>query len=582
MLAFTKLKNNLKKSFDGMKPVRVALLADSASQHLALAVKGYGYERGIKFEIFEAGYDQIEQQVFDFSSELYAFNPEIIIISKSTHKLVSNFYATAASERNCFAQKTVQHINSLIYSINSSLTANIILLNFSECNDGVFGNYANKIDTSFLYQVRKLNLLLMEEAQKQQGLFICDVQQLTNQYGLKQAVDHKNLLTADLTWSLDFIPVLAKNIVDIIEALKGSFKKCLILDLDNTIWGGVIGDDGIEGIQLGSLGIGKAFSQLQGWIKELGRRGIILCVCSKNTEHLVKEVFEKHPDMILKLEDIAVFAVNWENKVDNIHFIKATLNIGFDSIVFLDDNPFEREMVKSAIPELTVPELPEDPADYLSFLQDLNLFETASYTEEDQQRTILYQQEAERVFFQQVYNKEDDYLVSLQMQAEVHSLNGFTIPRAAQLSQRSNQYNLRTVRYSEAELTAIAAAEDYLSFVVSLQDKFGDYGFISLIVLRKISLNKLFIDTWIMSCRVLKRSLENFILNHIISIAKSNNCTSLIGEYKPTAKNELVKEHYQNLGFQSRDGVWYLDTGNYENKNSFIKRTAATQLNVTV
>lgn len=570
------MKNNLKKDFTGCKPVKVVLLADSASQHLSIAIKGFGFERGIQFEVLEAGYDEIEQQVFDKGSELYSFEPQTIIISKSPYKLLSQFYSTDVRDRATFAQKNIEQINVILSTLQHNTPANIIFLNFEEINDGVFGNYAAKINTSFLYQIRKLNLLLMEEAQAQPSLFICDVQSLITQCGSQNAVDRKNLVNADLLWSLEFIPALAKNIVAIVEATTGTFKKCLVLDLDNTIWGGVIGDDGIEGIQIGDLGIGKAFTQLQQWIKELGRRGIIICVCSKNTESIAMEVFTTHPDMILKAEDIAVFAVNWENKVDNLYYIKNTLNIGFDSMVFLDDNPFEREMVKAAMPEIEVPHLSEDPAEYLPYLQSLNLFETASYTEEDGERTALYKQEARRTHFQLVYKNEEDYLRELEMKAEILPLNSFTIPRAAQLSQRSNQFNLRTVRYTETELTDVAHAANHFSFVLSLKDKFGSYGIISLVVLRKTSYEELFIDTWLMSCRVLKRTVESFILNQIISLAKGANCKSVVGEYIPTTKNELVKHHYQNLGFETKNGLWYLDAVNYITKNNFV--TGCSQL----
>ena len=316
----------------------------------------------------------------------------------------------------------------------------------------------------------------------------------------------------------------------------------MILDLDNTIWGGIIGDDGLEGIQIGTYGIGKAFTSLQKWAKELKNRGIIICVCSKNTESIAKEAFEKHPEMVLRIEDIAVFAVNWDNKVDNIHFIKNTLNIGFDSMVFLDDNPFERAMVKEAISAMEVPALPEDPADYLPYLQTLNLFETVSYTYEDKQRTQLYKEEAQRTSHQHIYKNEDDFLKNLQMKAEMIPLNDFTIPRAAQLSQRSNQFNLRTVRYSEQDLLDIAASHDHFAFVLKLKDRFGDNGIISLLVLKKEENKTLFIETWLMSCRVLKRGVENFVLNYLADYAAISGFTRLVGQYIPTREKCIGKK----------------------------------------
>jgi FkbH-like protein len=287
---------------------------------------------------------------------------------------------------------------------------------------------------------------------------------------------------------------LAKNLHDTIQAITGTFKKCLILDLDNTMWGGIIGDDGMEGIQIGDLGIGKAFVEFQLWIKELKYRGIIIAVCSNNTEEIAKEPFISHPDMALKLEDIAVFVANWENKVDNIRHIQSILNIGFDSMVFLDDNPFEREMVKKGIPELTVPSLPEDPAEYLIYLRSLNLFETASFTDEDKVRTRQYQEEAKREILQKSFANEEEFLKNLGMVSEVKAFDKFTIPRIAQLSQRSNQFNLRTIRYTEEEVRSIANSKDYFTLSLTLDDIYGNYGLIGYVVLRRMNNKSLFID----------------------------------------------------------------------------------------
>lgn len=569
MLEFTRLKNNLKKSADGFPTVRLAVLCDHSSQHLCTALKGYSVDRRLALSVYEADYGQLEQQVSYEGSDMYAFQPEFVLLSKASHKLLDEFYATAPQERQGFAEKKISQWQGLLSLIQARSNATVILTNYTEVNDAVFGHYAANVASSFLFQVRKLNLLLMQEAQGRKNVLIADAQSLATEHGLANIVDQKNLLNADMPWSLGFLPVLAKAVVGLVEASLGVFKKCLVLDLDNTLWGGVIGDDGLQGIELGSLGNGKAFSRLQKWVKELGRRGIILCVCSKNEEGVAKEVFEKHPDTILRLEDISVFAANWNNKVDNLYRIKNTLNIGFDAMVFVDDNPFERGMVKEAIPELEVPELPEDPVDYLPFLQSLNLFETVSFTAEDGFRTALYRQQAERVALAQVYANEDDYLQSLDMKAEIRLLDSFTLPRAAQLSQRSNQFNLRTVRYTEADLRSLAAQERYAVLTVSLQDKLGDHGLICLLVLKQND-GELFIENWMMSCRVLKRGVEQAVLNCLVTIASERGCGTVVGEFLPTPKNALVKDHYQRLGFTRKGGLWTLRVDGFEERKTFV------------
>ena len=377
--------------------------------------------------------------------------------------------------------------------------------------------------------------------------------------------------------SLDALPYVASRTVDIIAAVEGKFKKCLILDLDNTVWGGIVGDDGWENIQVGhGLGIGKAFSEFQQWVKKLKKRGIIIAVCSKNDEKKAKEPFEKNPEMVLKLDDIAVFVANWENKANNIHTIQSILNISFDSMVFLDDNPFERNMVRENVAGVTVPELPEDPSDYLEFLYSQNLFETASYSEDDKERTKQYQVEAKRVSMQKSFTNDADFLKSLDMVSVVKGFDKFNIPRVAQLSQRSNQFNLRTVRYTDAEIFAIEKNDNYVTFSFTLKDKFGDNGLICVIILNKKNTETLFVDTWFMSCRVLKRGMENFALNTIVEWAKINGFKKIVGEYLPTAKNAMVEQHYPNLGFTKIEGgetmQYVLDVNSYKPFECYIKR----------
>jgi FkbH-like protein len=347
--------------------------------------------------------------------------------------------------------------------------------------------------------------------------------------------------------------------------------KCLVLDLDNTIWGGVIGDDGLENIQLGDLGMGHAYDQLQSWARELQRRGIILAVCSKNNEETAKQPFREHPDMTLRLEDIAVFVANWENKVDNLKRIQATLNIGFDSMVFLDDNPFERNLVREHLPALTVPELPEDPALYVSYLSGLNLFETASFSGEDLQRTRQYQAEAARTDFQKSFTSIDDYLRSLDMTAEVKPFDDYSLPRVAQLAQRSNQFNLRTVRYTVADIDRLRQSPGHVTLSFQLADKFGDHGLIGLVILKQLDDATAFIDTWIMSCRVLKRGMEEFIVNQMVLQARGRGWQRLVGEYIPTAKNTMVKDLYRDLGFAGRDGRWALELNTFEEHKTFVR-----------
>ncbi len=582
-MTFTELKKNLKKDTAGLTCIKIAISADTPSQLLTQALKGYGYEAGINFDIFEAGFDQIEQEIFNISSELYKFNPQFIIIFQSAHKLLRHFYELPKEKQLLFADEQVKKVTDIYHVITTtSPSSKIIYFNFAEIDDRVFGNYANKTASSFLYQIRKLNLSLMDISRESSNLFINDISILQNRYGYKFMTDIRDYVNTSTVLSIDALPIVAKNVTDIILAASGRFKKCIILDMDNTLWGGIVGDDGIENIQLGELGIGRAFTEFQLWLKQLKRRGIILAVCSKMEEAIAKEVFEKHPDMVLSLDDIAVFVANWNNKVDNIQYIQNILNISFDSMVFIDDSPFERAMVKANIPQITVAEMPEDPAEYLDYLRSLNLFETVSVLKDDENRTRQYKQQAERINAQQSFANEQEFLASLNMKSCVKPFDRFTIPRIAQLIQRSNQFNLRTIRYSQEEINDIAASDEFITLCFSLEDKFGDNGLISAVILKKITptdkfseiahnIAGLFIDTWAMSCRVLKRGMEAFIMNKIVALAREKGFSLIIGEYIPTKKNAIVKDLLASLGFIQKRGLWVMDITSYKDTPCFIK-----------
>ena len=570
MLSFAHLKKILKKNFSNLKELKIAVLGDTATQFLVQALRGVGFEKGFDLKIWEADFNQVERQVFDTSSELYEYNPEVVIIFQSAHKLLATYNKMKPEEHIMLSDSRMELVGNLCNTINAKLKSKVIYYNYTEINDSVFGNYSNKTTSSYLYQLRKLNYQLMVFAANQSNFYLCDISTLQNHFGKTNFFQPSVYINADMVLSIEILPAIAAVTTDVIAAMYGKFKKCLILDLDNTLWGGVIGDDGLENIQIGNLGIGKAFTEFQYWIKKLKNRGIILAVCSKNTDTIAKEPFEKHPDMVLHLDDIAVFVANWNNKADNIRYIQNILNIGFDSMVFLDDNAFERNIVRENIPEITVPELPEDPADYLEFLYQLNLFETISFSNEDTERTKLYQVEAKRNMLQQSFTNEDDFLQSLRMISLVEPFNTFNTPRVAQLSQRSNQFNLRTVRYTEPDIEVLATNNSYHTFSFTLQDKFGDNGMICIIILKEEDKNTLFIDTWLMSCRVLKRGMEHFVLNKIANYAKEKGYVTIKGEYIPTAKNEMVKDHYLKLGFKQAGNLWELNVSGYELKECLI------------
>lgn len=551
--------------------INVSILGNCSTQFLALTLKGYSALEGLSFSVFDTDYNQIEAQLLDDNSELFSHDPDYIVLWLATDKLYEEYLDLPFVQREFFAETHLTKIKSYWNMIEKRSKAKIIQFNFTELDDKVLGHFSCKIHSSFIFQIRKLNYLLQEAMAEDANVYPVDLLSIQMALGQRQFYDAPLYYTSKMTVSTAALPYLAKAVTDVIKAQLGKIKKCVILDLDNTLWGGVIGDDGMDKIEIGELGRGHAFTDFQRWLKRLKECGIILAVCSKNNEDIAKEPFEKHEEMILHLSDIALFVANWNDKATNIRMIQQALNIGMDSIVFLDDNPFERNLVRQAIPEIEVPELPEDPALYLGYLQSCNYFETASFTGSGSDRTKLYQSEFERLKLQMTFESIDDYLQSLEMVGQAKAFEESKYPRIAQLTQRSNQFNLRTVRYTDAEIERIAADPEYITLYYTLRDRFGDHGLVSVVIMKKVSLDELFIDTWLMSCRVLKRGMEEFIVNKFVKVAAQKGFKTIIGEYIPTAKNAMVKDIYSSMGFAEVGKELYrLDVGQYQEKKNYI------------
>jgi len=539
------------------KEIRISVLGNCATQFFSEAIEGYGKLSGINISVFDADYDQIDAQLLNPSSEVYSFNPDAILLWLSTDRLYEKFLDEELSNRNAFADDYMAKIERYWGLITQNSNARIIQMNFTEIDDKALGQYSCKVDSSFIYQIRKLNYILQEAMEKNNHVYPVDALAVQINLGRDAVFSAPLYYNAKMSVAMGALPYIAAAVIDVIRSMQGKIKKCIILDLDNTLWGGVIGDDGMAGIEIGELGKGHVFCNLQRWLKQLKEYGIILAVCSKNEELIAKEPFEKHEEMILRLDDISIFVANWEDKASNIKMIQESLNIGMDSIVFLDDNPFERNLVREKHPDIEVPELPEDPALWLQFLQGQNYFDTVSYTGEGSDRTKLYQAEYERRRLQQNFESIDDYLQGLMMVGFFNAFEPLKYPRIAQLTQRSNQFNLRTVRYTEDEIQRIAEDDHYITMYFNLKDKFGDHGLVSVVIMKKESEEVLFVDTWLMSCRVLKRGMEEYVINHIVQTAKENGFKKITAEYIPTSKNNMVKEIYSQMGFDKTGDYTY-------------------------
>ena len=558
----------------------VAVLADCSTQHLQPVLEALFARAGIDATVHLGEFDTIEQEILDPSSALYAVAPDCVVLLQSTQALRDRYF-DARGDRAAFAEDTAARTVGLWDALALRLPATLIQSIYVRPQERLFGNYDLKVAESLGAVVMALNATLAEQARSRAHVLLADIDAIASWVGRRSFFDERLWALAKVPCALEHLPLIAQSIVDVVASTVGRGVKCVVVDLDNTLWGGVIGDDGIEGIVIGHTGDGEPYVRVQQFLRELARRGILLAVCSKNEEAAALQPFRDHPEMVLGEEDFALFVANWDSKADNLRVIQQRLNIGFDAMVFLDDNPFERNLVRRYLPEVIVPELPDEPAEYVRALAELNLFETSSFTAADRARTALYRHAGARQTLASSFTNVADYLQSLEMKITVRPFDALQLPRVAQLIQRSNQFNLTTRRYGVAECEALMHDTACTSLYVSLADRFGDYGLISVVV-AKHEHDVARLDLWLMSCRVLSRGVEEFTMNRIVELARARAARWLLGEYIPTAKNKMVQDFYGRFGFR-RDAVdettgsttWVLEVDAYQPKATFLDEVTA-------
>lgn len=501
------------------RTVRVAVIGTNSVQYIAKALRYLAFEKyEINLQIYEGDYDGIAKNLLDDTSAYYTFAPEITVILPDHKTIDITFYKT----------------------LWKKLSGAVLQSNFVIPPISAYGNLEMSIPESDHFRIAQANLKLTQE--KPGNVTLLDFEGLASRIGKDKWFDYPAYFTTKQGFSLDYLEAACMLIVRQIGALCGITKKCLVLDLDNTLWGGVVGDDGCDGIQLDpNDSIGEAYRFFQQYVLALKERGVILAVCSKNDLETAQEPFLKNPNMILHLSDIACFVANWEDKVQNIRFIAHQLNIGIDSLVFFDDNPAERERVRDALPSVEVIDVPDDPACYAKALSDAGAFDWIQITEEDRNRARTYQTNQKRDVLLHSAADYESYLAALDMKYTTDFLDAKRVPRFTQLINKTNQFNLRTQRYTEGQIEAMLHDPQYKLIYAELSDKFDQYGLISCVILKDN-----FIDTWVMSCRVFKRHVEEKVMQFVLE----NTQGKLYGEYLPTPKNALVKEFYLQMGFK--------------------------------
>lgn len=537
-------------------PVRLALLGSCTMAHLHAAVRVAGLRRGIPFEIYENNYGQYWQELTDPTSSLHAFKPTVVLFALDAHHLTSGMQvrfdeASAAAE----LQSVQERIAECWRLAREAFACPIIQQTVLPVHLPLLGSNEHRLTGSRSVLVARLNESLRSMADAH-SVDLLAIDEQARRDGIKAWFDPSLWHGAKQEIKPTAGPLYGELLARIVAARLGRSFKCLVLDLDNTLWGGVIGDDGMEGLVLGQgSGAGEAYVAFQDYARGLSQRGVILAVCSKNDEINALEPFEKHPEMVLKRRDIACFVANWQDKATNLRRIAQQLNIGIDSLVFVDDNPFERALVRQELPMVAVPEISEDPTYTAEILAAAGYFEATSVTEEDRLRGDQYQGNLQREALRAAVTDLPAYLRSLEMQLKWRAFDRLGLSRVTQLINKTNQFNLTTQRYGEQEVLDVMQDARAFGLQLRLLDRFGDNGIIGIVIGKMLGEDELFIDTWLMSCRVLGRQVEPTTLNLIAEQARRLGARRLIGEYRPTKKNGMVKDHYEKLGFAvvSRD-----------------------------
>lgn len=568
----------------GFDHVRVALLSSATADHLLPAIRVGGLRRRLLVHTYLGAFGQCRQELLDPGSPLVGFRPQAILLSLGAREVLAQVPLTgSADEVEGAVSRFVDFLRGLWKHARETHRATVIQQTFLNLAEPVFGSYDRMAPGAPTRVISRLNDALADAAAAD-GVLLLDLAGASARDGLDAWHDTTRWLQAKQEIAPTAAAAYGDLVARVLAAQKGRSKKCLVLDLDNTLWGGVIGDDGLEGIVLGEGSArGEAHLALQRYAKQLRERGVILAVCSKNDPAIAEAAFREHPEMALRREDIACFMANWDDKAVNLQRIATELNIGIDSLVFVDDNPVERARIRGSLPLVAVPELPADAGQYVRTLAGAGYFEAVAFTADDKERAEQYTANLARKSLQQSAQSMDDFLASLDMTVTYGPVRPVDLARVTQLINKTNQFNTTTRRHTAETVQQFAADPDSVILWFRLVDNCGDNGLVSAIVLvpRAGDRELLEVDTWVMSCRVFGRQLEHEAMNIAVEAARAKGARALLAEYLPTPKNAVVADLYPMLGFRA-DGVasdgkgtrWLLPLHEYPGHPTHIRRRA--------
>ena len=562
-------------------PTRIAILGGSTTVEVKNMLELFLLAQGIQPTFYESGYNRYSEDVLFENPELWNFKPEIAFICTTWHN-VSQFpdLMEPDAEVEQRLRREMARFESLWEKIHTELGALIIQNNFDLPHLRPLGNLEASESFSRVNFLLRLNTEFARYARNHSRFLINDIHYLSAQVGLDAWHGRTYWYNFHMAVSPSATVPLAQNVAAIVKSVYGRTKKCLVLDLDNTLWGGIIGDDGVQNLILGrDHPVGEAFLDFQRYVKDLQRRGVILAVCSKNDPENAREGFS-HPDSILKLEDFSAFTANWNPKPENLREIAAELNIGLDSLVFVDDNAAERALVADQLPEVAVPDVGSDVSRFAEVLEHEHYFEVGKVVQEDLNRSTYYNSNAQRGTYQAGFSNYGEFLASLEMTAEIGPFSSVYLERITQLINKTNQFNLTTKRYTSAEVEAISRNYGFIALYGRLADRFGDNGLVSVLI-GCVTGETVEVDLWLMSCRVLNREMEFAMFDALVEQCQARGIRRIVGVYSPSKKNSMVAGHYAGLGFSrlsessGDQELWHYHVPQpYPARTRFIRRTA--------
>ena len=553
-------------------PFRLGILSNATTDFLVPPLIATAARHGFALTCVETPFGQMLQSSLDPKSALYQDRLDAVLLAIDFRGLPLNAALGDAEIAEAACKNALAQIDAIRDAVHNHAKVPCILQTLARPVESIFGNLDLGLPGTERQLIDAFNRGLTRSTAGTQDILL-DLAGLAETVGLAAWHDPGLWNLGKIPFANEMLPLYADVVCRLIAALRGKSRRCLVLDLDNTLWGGIIGDDGLEGIALAQGdAVGEAYLSVQRTALTLRGRGIVLAVSSKNQDSTARLPFQQHAEMLLKESHIAVFQANWNDKATNIKAIAQELSLGLESIVFLDDNPVERGLVREILPEVAIPELPDDPALYARTLLASGYFEAIAFSAEDRQRAEFYQDNARRLTLQQQAGDINSYLRSLEMVITFAPFDAVGRTRIAQLISKSNQFNLTSRRYSELEVGELESDPEIWTLQVRLRDTFGDNGMISVVICRQRE-SVLEVDTWLMSCRVLGRGVEQAVLNEIVEHARRAGATKICGRYLPTARNEMVKRHYASLGFVQVGGV---DGGDTEWNLNVAEHRAAT------